>query len=128
MVKGVVGVAGIARKCFVPRIAVVGRLRGLFVACVLVVAMASGGCGRRGPAPIRVEVPPAVTQLRALLEGYATSGELDSGIVAIREQIDVLRGTDAAKADALAAELPKLESSKGAAAVKKQAEAMLGKL
>jgi len=122
------GVAGIATKLVVPRIAIFARLRGPFVAWLLVVAMISGGCGRRGPAPIRVEVPPAVTQLRGLLEGYAKSGELDSGIVAIREQIDVLRGTDAAKADVLAAELPKLESSKGAAAVKKQAEAMLGKL
>jgi hypothetical protein len=40
----------------------------------------------------------------------------------------VLRKTASVKADALAAELPKLESAKGAAAVKKQAEAMLGLL
>jgi len=75
-----------------------------------------------------VTPPPAAAQLRALLETYAKTGELDSGVVAVREQIDALRATDAAKADALAAELAKLEASRGAAAVKKQAEAMLEKL
>jgi len=88
----------------------------------------SGGCGSRGPAPIPVKVPPLVTQIRGLLESYAKSGELDSGMVSLREQIDALRATDAAKADALAAEFAKLEGARGAAAVKKQAEAMLGKL
>lgn len=105
----------------------IGR-RGVFVGLFVASVAVSVGCGQRGRTPIRVEVPPPVTQLRSLLETYAKTGELDSGVIAIREQIDVLRATDAAKADALAAELPKLESSKGAAAVKKQAEAMLGKL
>ena len=86
------------------------------------------GCSQSGRQPVKVEVPPPTQQLRALLEAYAKSGELDSGVIAIREQIEALRKTDSAKADALDREIAKLESAKGAAAVKKQAEAMLGKL
>jgi len=101
--------------------------RGVLLTCAVALA-AAGGCGSRGPAPIRVTPPPALTQLRSLIETYAKSGELDSGVVAARDLIDALRATDAAKADTLAAELAKLEASRGAAAVKKQAEAMLEKL
>jgi hypothetical protein len=99
----------------------------LFVTLFAVVAAtAAARCGRGGAAPIRVEVPPVGAQIRGLLEGYAKGDGLGSGLIAIREQIDVLPGGDAAKAEALAAELPKLESSKGAVAVKTQAAARLG--
>lgn len=94
----------------------------------LAVVLCVGGCGRSGPEKVQVQVPPPAQQLRALLETYATSGQLDSGVVAIREQIDTLRATDAAKADELAADLAKFETLKAADAVKKQAESMLKKL
>lgn len=102
--------------------------RECFMLLLAASAMLAAGCQKTGRPPIKVDVPPATQQLRALLEGYAKTGELDSGVVAIREQIEVLRKTDAAKAGALDQEIGKLESTKGAAAVKKQAEAMLGLL
>ena len=102
---------------------VVGR--GLLVAML---AAFISGCVQGGSEKIQVQVPAPVAQIRALLETYAKTGELDSGVVAIREQIDLLRTTDAAKADDLAADLAKFETLKAADAVKKQAEAMLKKL
>lgn len=103
-----------------------GRLLASFVGIGLVAA--ASGCVKSGPEKIQVQVPPPVQQLRSLLETYAKTGELDSGVVAIREQIDALRATDAAKADELAADLARFETLKAADAVKKQADLMLKKL
>lgn len=101
----------------------------LRAACLLLTtAMPLAGCGTRATTSIPVEVPPPVQQLRQLLGSYAESGQLDSGVVAIREQIDALRSSDASKAESLAADLGKLETLKSPAAVKELASAMLGKL
>ncbi|MCA9211128.1 MAG: hypothetical protein R3C99_02000 [Pirellulaceae bacterium] len=93
---------------------------------LLAVALMSG-CGRSTKS-VRVEVPPAVEQIRMTLQPYADSGQLDSGVVALHDQIEALKADDPAKAATLESDLTELEGLKTPDKVKAKAQEMLGKL
>jgi len=70
-----------------------------------------------------------VDAIRSALQSVAQSGQLGSEGLSIQENIQKLRATDAAKADALAADYQELEAAGAdAAKVKAKAQEMLGKL
>ncbi|PQO36734.1 hypothetical protein C5Y96_06060 [Blastopirellula marina] len=85
------------------------------------------GCGPSTPST-SVEVPKPTAMIKSTLEGYASSGELDSGIMILDEEIAKLKESDSALATSLEQDLAKLKSASGKSAVKKQAESMLEKL
>lgn len=84
------------------------------------------GCGEPAPKPMQVQGP--VEQVKSALEYVGNTGTIDSGIVAIREQLEILKQTDAAKADALLKDLADLETTKDAGQIKSKAKAMAAKL
>lgn len=95
--------------------------------CCLVALTFSLGCGPSTPST-SVEVPPPTAMIKSTLEGYAASGELDSGIMILDEEIAKLKESDPTKAAELEADLAKLKSAGGKSAVKSQANAMIEKL
>ena len=95
--------------------------------CCLIALTFCLGCGPSTQSTT-VEPPKPVEEIKATLKGYADSGQLDSGIVILEEEIAKLKETDAALASTLEEDLAKLQSASGRSAVKKQAEAMLEKL
>ena len=87
------------------------------------------GCGGRSTESVAVEETPAAVEIRSSLEYLAETGQVDSGVMSIEENIAKLQETDPAKATELSADLEKLKkSANNPAAVKSQAQAMLGKL
>lgn len=99
-----------------------------YVLCVmLLVVTLLVGCGRSTKSE-RVEVPPTVEQIRASLQPYADSGQLDSGVVSLHDQIEALKADDPAKASTLESDLAELEGMKTPDKVKAKAQEMLGKL
>ncbi len=75
--------------------------------------------------PVQQSAP--TDQVKSALQNVADTGVIDSGIVTVREQLDTLKATDAAKAETLLKDLDELEKLSGDAA-KKKAEEMIGKL
>jgi len=97
-----------------------------FLALLAAVAMVGCSGGRGG-----VSVEPsaaAPSQAKTLLEKMAESGEVGSAVMVVREGLEKLRETDAAKADALLSDLDELESMSGAAAIKAKAKEMADQL
>jgi len=94
---------------------------------VLATAVALVGCG---PSTTKIPVKPPAPQeqIKGVLQGLAKTGEKTSGLMVVREQLEEMKKTDAAKADALLKDLNDLEAAKDAAAVKAQAQKMLEKL
>ena len=86
------------------------------------------GCG--GPQSVKVtpKNTPAVDAVKGALDEVAKSGQLGSGGLTIQENLEKLKATDAAKADALLKDYGELAKAKDPQAVKAKANAMLGKL
>jgi len=85
------------------------------------------GCGRQQSQ--RVAPPSPVDDLKTALQQVVQTGEVGSSAMLIKEKIEALKATDAAKADALArdaAELEKLDGKPQQA--KAKAQEMLNKL
>jgi hypothetical protein len=84
------------------------------------------GCSGSTPAPEANIAPPSAA--KPLLEAVAASGEVGSGIMQIREALDGMKKTDAAKADKLLKELDELQKMGSGEAVKAKAKAMASQL
>lgn len=100
-------------------------MKAIRVVLALFVLM-SFGCG-----PSTTSVPvkaPGIEQIRPILEAHAQSGVKDSGLMVVREELEKLKATDAAKADGLLKILDELEASKDAGAIKAKAKELAGKL
>jgi hypothetical protein len=103
------------------------RLIAVLLAASVLVVGCSGGTG---PGPQKV-TPPQVQPadaIRSALQSVAQSGQLGSEGLTIQENIEKLRATDSAKAEALAKDYQELEKLSDPAKVKAKAEEMLGKL
>jgi len=85
------------------------------------------GCGG-GETTIPVEEPAADTQVKSALESTAETGEIDSGIMLVRDQLERMKTTDAAKAEGLLKDLDELQSMTSPGQVKTKAKEMLSKL
>lgn len=73
--------------------------------------------------------PAAEEELRTVLTELVETGEpLGSGGMIIMEQVEALRETDSAKADALAGQVDGLMAEQNPAQVKAKAQAMLDEL
>jgi hypothetical protein len=72
--------------------------------------------------------PPPPTPAKAMLTDVATSGELGSGAASIREALEALKKTDAAKGEELLKDLDDLEKTSNPAQIKAKAKAMADKL
>lgn len=86
------------------------------------------GCGGEKKTSVKPPVSPAATTAKAALQEIAQSGERGSGMMTLRESLEQLKQTDAAKGSALLSDLNALEKATDAAAVKAQAKAMADKL
>lgn len=92
----------------------------------LLFAAATFGCGGEGATSVEVEAPNA--QIQAALADVAESGQIDSGIMLVREQLEMMRETEAAKADDLLKDLDALEGMSSPGSIKAKAKEMLSKL
>jgi hypothetical protein len=100
-------------------------LRGL----ILVVAVAMVGCEGEKAVKVQPSVAPTGTAAaKAVLQEIAQSGQLGSGVMQLREGLEQLKQTDAAKGDALLADLKELEATSDPEQVKAKAQAMADKL
>jgi len=97
-------------------------LRISMLAAVLAVA----GCGG-GPKPIQVQ-PPAAANAKATLQEVAQTGQLGSGMMQVRENLQQIKQTDAAKGNELLSELDALEKATDPETIKAKAKAMADKL
>lgn len=91
----------------------------LFVVCLV-------GCGP-SETTTRVEETPAQDQIEMGLKAVADTGMIDSGVELVREKLEEMKQTDAAKAEELLKDLDELQKLSGDAAKKKATE-MIGKL
>jgi hypothetical protein len=101
----------------------------LFRGFILAVAVAVIGCS--GETAVKVQAPAAPTgtaAAKAVLQEIAQSGQLGSGVMQLREGLEQLKQTDAAKGDALLADLKELEATSDPEQVKAKAQAMADKL
>src|SRR5262245_37523700 len=93
--------------------------------CILVVGGAS--CG-----PKSIDVaPPDIGPAEAIkkdLQSVASSGSLGSEMRSIEQNLEKMKSTDAAKADALRKDLEALYKTTGADQIKSKANAMIKKL
>lgn len=91
----------------------------------LLIGVSLVGCGGVESTAV---TPPPPPQAKALLSDVANSGELGSGASMIRDSLESLKATDAAKAEELLKELDELEKMSDAAKIKAKAKAMSEKL
>lgn len=101
-------------------------MKSFVAVCVLGVAL-SVGC-TSGTESVPVPEPAATDAIKSGLNHLAETGEIDSGIMVLEENIEKLKESDPAKASELSTDLTKLKSAGSPAAVKSQASAMLQKL
>jgi len=104
-------------------------IRFLLVLTLVLAPLAILGCdsATTSTPSTPVEEPGATSQITSGLQGVAETGEIDSGVMMVREQLEELKQTDAAKAEELLKDLDELESLSGEAA-KTKAKEMLEKL
>jgi hypothetical protein len=88
------------------------------------------GCGSDiTSTPIQPAGPtPAAQSAKATLEEIAKTGELGSGMESLKQSLEQVKQADAAKGDALLADLKTLESTTDAEQIKAKAKEMAGKL
>lgn len=72
--------------------------------------------------------PPGAEQIKPALEDVAKNGQLHSGLMVVRDELEKMKATDAAKAGALLKDLDELQSLKDTEKAKAKAKEMLGKL
>ncbi|MGQ9821332.1 MAG: hypothetical protein ACUVQK_05680 [Thermogutta sp.] len=86
------------------------------------------GCGQQTPSQ-SVQPPDPNQEIRSALQQVADSGVVDSGLMVVRERLEAMQKTDAAKAQTLLQDLSQLESMTGNPnQAKAKAQEMLGKL
>lgn len=93
---------------------------------MLLVALTLVGCGPAERTK-KVQPPSAQEEITMCLQHVADTGEIDSGLMVVRDKLAEMKATDAAKAEELLKDLDELEKTSGDAAKKKASE-MLGKL
>lgn len=92
-------------------------------ALVLAVVLLAG-CGS-GSVPV---TPPAPPQAKAMLLEVAAQGQINSGIMAIREDLERMKATDPTKAQTLLRDLDQLERMNSPQQIKAKAKEMADKL
>lgn len=97
----------------------------MLVFCVALVV----GCSRERPAvPVKQAASPAAEAVKSGLKEIADSGQIGSGMLTIRENLEKLKSTDPAKADALLKELDKLSAMSDPGAIRAKAKQMMDQL
>jgi len=91
---------------------------GLFVGC----------SGRSAPIPVTPPQQTSAAAAKAALKEIADSGQVGSQLMTVRENVEKLKGSDPAKADALLKEVDELGAARTPDAVKAKAKAMMDKL
>lgn len=86
------------------------------------------GCGGSPSVTTEAVTPPPPPAAKALLTDVAGSGELGSGAETIRQALEELKATDAAKAEGLLKELGEMEVMSDPNKIKAKAKAMADKL
>ena len=87
------------------------------------------GCGAvTNDAPKTVTPPSSTEQMKAVLNDLAQSGQMSSGVMTLETEIDKLKATDAAKADALKKDYDALKAMNDPNQIKAKAQEMLKKL
>jgi hypothetical protein len=101
-----------------------------FSRCTLlaVVFAALVGCGSVGDTPTAVTPPASTDSIKAALNDVVQTGQLGSGGMTLEQEIENLRASDAAKADALKSDYEQLKGMTDPARAKAKAQEMLGKL
>jgi hypothetical protein len=103
-------------------------MRYLQFVFVMILVGALAGCGS-GDSPKAVTPPAATDAMKATLTEVAQTGQLNSGAMSLEGDIERLRATDAAKADALKKDYDELMSAgNNPVKAKAKAQEMLGKL
>lgn len=92
---------------------------------VILLALVCAGCGSSGQP---VEPPPASAMAKSILQDLATHGEMNSGVEELQRQLEAMKATDPAKANALLADYKELRSLSKPQAIKTKAKAMIDKL
>jgi hypothetical protein len=100
--------------------------KGLIVASLGLASLA--GCGGPSDSAVNVTPPASTEQLKAALNDVAQSGQLGSGGMVIEQEIEAIRATDAAKADALKKGYDELKAAASPDAAKAKAQEMISKL
>ncbi len=78
--------------------------------------------------PTGTQVPTATQTVRGWVEDVAKSGELNSGVSIIPEQIEAMKNEGVANTDEIRKAFDELAAASGASAVKTKANALLNKL
>ncbi len=104
-----------------------------FVRCLALCGLLGfAGCGGDGlPKPSSVQAPTPVdstTAIKNMINDIATSGELGSGSESLKAELEKLKATDAAKANALLSELSSIEKMSEPDQIKAAAKKMAAKL
>ncbi len=99
-------------------------VRYIVTVCAFAVLM---GCGAAN-IPETPVTPPAAPPVKAMLDDVAKSGELGSGASLIRDALEAMKATDAAKAEELLKEYAVLEGLSDPSKIKAKAKAMSDKL
>lgn len=99
-------------------------LRNFFMSLSMIAIV---GCGSAN-IPDTAVTPPPAPPVKAMLDDVAKSGELGSGASLIREALEAMKATDAAKAEELLKEMTALEGLSDPAKIKAKAKAMSAKL
>lgn len=92
---------------------------------ILLLALVLAGCGSSSKP---VAPPPAPTMVKSILQDLATHGEMNSGVEELERQLEAMKATDPAKANALLADYKELRSLRNSQAIKTKAKAMIDKL
>lgn len=104
-------------------------IRVRFLTAGLLLGMTVLGCGG-GTAhiPETSVTPPPPTPAKQMLSDIAESGEVGSGASMIRDALEAMKSTDAAKAEELLSELTELEGMGDPNKIKAKAKSMADKL
>lgn len=92
---------------------------------IALLVLATAGCGSASPPP---KPPAAPVMVKAALQEIAASGEFGSGVEELERQLEAMKATDPAKANALLADYKELRSLRNSQAIKTKAKAMVDKL
>ena len=96
---------------------------------VLTMSLTVSGCGS-GPVDEKIAVPSASIEAsaRKTLEGFEKSGQLGSGMTGLESDINGIKLTDSAKAEALTKLYRELQGLTKPAEIKAKAKEMISKL
>jgi hypothetical protein len=86
------------------------------------------GCGAVSDSPVNVTPPPSTDQIKTVLNDVVQTGQLGSGGMTIESEIETIRATDPAKADALKKDYEELKAATDPSTAKAKAQQMMSKL